>query len=165
MLILNHKQIEQKIRRLAVQILENNFKEKEIILSGINNTGFQFAQMLHKEIKRMQPEMNVRLNQLKLDPSKPLSQPIEMTLTKKEVSRKSVIVVDDVANSGRTLYYALRPLMEAVPKKVQLAVLVDRTHKTFPVRVDFVGLQLATTLKDHIHVEIAPDSEWSVFLD
>jgi len=165
MLILNHKQIEQKTRRLAVQILENNFKEKQIILSGINTTGYQFAQMLHREIQRMQPEMGVRLNQVKLDPSKPLSQPIEMTLARKEVSRKSVVVVDDVANSGRTLYYALKPLMEAVPKKVQMAVLVDRTHKTFPVRVDFVGLQLATTLKDHIQVEIAPHSEWSVSLD
>jgi pyrimidine operon attenuation protein/uracil phosphoribosyltransferase len=78
---------------------------------------------------------------------------------------KIIIIVDDVANTGRTIFYACKPLMETLPKRVEAVVLVDRTHKSFPIKVDYVGLSLATTLLDDINVKIGEDEEYSVFMD
>lgn len=165
MQVLTQKQIEQKIRRLAVQIVENNYQEKEIILVGINNNGFSFGQLIAAEIRNIRPQLALREGRIQLNPAAPLKHPIELDIEQKAITRKSIVVVDDVANTGRTLYYALRPLMDALPKRVQMAVLIDRTHKSFPIRVDYVGLSLATTLKDNINVQLVPDQEWKVFLD
>ena len=81
-----------------------------------------------------------------------------------QVAGKVVIIVDDVANTGRTIYYAIKPLLDTLPKKVEVAVLVDRKHKSFPIQSDYVGLSLATTLKENIDVQIREVQEWAVFL-
>jgi pyrimidine operon attenuation protein/uracil phosphoribosyltransferase len=83
----------------------------------------------------------------------------------KEVKNKVIILIDDVANTGRTIFYATKPLMEVMPKKIEVAVLVDRKHKSFPIRVDYVGLSLATTVKEHIDVQIRGVEEVAVYLN
>ena len=82
-----------------------------------------------------------------------------------DLHSKVVILVDDVANTGRTIFYAFKPLMESLPGKIEVAVLVDRTHKMFPIKVDYVGLSLATTLKENISVKIVGVEEMEVHLD
>ena len=67
---------------------------------------------------------------------------------------KSILIIDDVANSGRTMLYALKPILETYPKKIQTLVLVERTHKSFPIDVDYVGLSISTALDEHITVEV-----------
>jgi pyrimidine operon attenuation protein/uracil phosphoribosyltransferase len=152
MMILNSEEIKQKTTRIAYQIVENNYDEKELLLVGIKPHGYQYAQLLKKEIEHIDG-IKVTLIELTLNKLKPLDEEISIDLGKTSLNGKVVVVVDDVANTGKTLYYALKPIMEFSPKKVQAAVLVDRQHKLFPVTADFVGLSLSTTLKEHILVE------------
>ena len=153
MKILDKKQIERKIQRLAIQIIENNFSEKEIILAGINNNGMRFADLMKRQLEQI-TDKSIILTQLRLDPAKPTSDEIVIGIEDAALKRKVIIIVDDVANTGRTIFYAFKPLMEIVPKKVETAVLVDRKHKSFPVKIDYVGLSLATTIQENIKVSL-----------
>ncbi|MEZ5056948.1 MAG: phosphoribosyltransferase family protein [Saprospiraceae bacterium] len=164
MQILNQHQIEQKIKRLAIQILEQNYKEKEIILAGINNNGMGFAKLLHAQLQGL-TEIKITLTQIKINPANPLSEEITIGMPIASIKNKVVIIVDDVANTGRTLFYATQPLMEAICKKIEIAVLVERHHKSFPVMVEYVGISLNTTLKEDIDVQIPEGGEWGVELN
>lgn len=164
MQILNQRQIQQKIKRLAIEMLENNYEAPEIYLLGINNRGYSFAQMLLEELKRI-TNIPISLTRLRLDPAQPLGSPIELEMNAADLKDKTIIIVDDVANTGRTIFYAFKPIMDILPKKIQVAVLVDRKHKTFPVQVDYVGISLATTLKENIDVQILASEEPAVFLN
>lgn len=151
--ILDHQAILQKITRIAYQIIEENFEEKEVILIGVKPNGFSFAERLKSEIETFS-KVKITLLSLTLNKQQPLSEEIVFDKGKTVLKDKVVLLVDDVASTGKTAFYALKPIMEEQPKKVQIAVLVDRKHKRFPVSADFVGLSLSTTLKEHITVEI-----------
>jgi pyrimidine operon attenuation protein/uracil phosphoribosyltransferase len=163
--ILDERQIKQKIKRLAIHILENNFNQKEIILAGINNNGMGFAKLLFKELESLSDTKEFKLTRIRLNPAKPLSSDVEVEMPIKALSGKAIIIVDDVANTGRTIFYAMKPLMNILPKRVEVAVLVDRKHKSFPIKVDYVGLSLATTMREHIDVQIMDVEEQAVYLD
>lgn len=163
MQILNDHQIKQKIKRLAIEIVEHNFEEKEIILAGINNNGLTFAKLLEAQLKGFSKQ-KITMTRILLNPAKPLSSEVQLELPPNEIKGKVIIVVDDVANTGRTIFYAIRPLLDSLPKKVEVAVLVDRAHKSFPIKVDYYGLSLATTLLEHIDVQIREVEEFSVNL-
>lgn len=164
MKILNARQIDHKITRLAIEILENNLEEASLILAGINTKGMGFAELLAERLRGMSLK-NITLTQVAIHPANPLSEPIRIGLEVSDLKDKTIILVDDVANTGRTLFYACKPLLDTLPKRIEVAVLVDRQHKLFPIRVDYVGLSLATTLKENIEVNI-PDNteEAAVFL-
>lgn len=163
MIILTQHQIEQKVHRLAIEILENNYGEDHVILLGINRRGMRFAEMLLQRMQQIS-QTHFELYNLRISPQDPLSQPIEIDLPLKEMDGRTVIVIDDVANTGRTLFYACKPLLEILPKRLETAVLVDRKHKSFPIRVDYMGLSLATTLKENIDVQIL-EGEPAVYLN
>ena len=164
MKVLDKNQIKQKIKRLAIQIYENNFGEKRIILAGINTSGMRFAKLLKKELEKV-TTITIEITQLKLNPADPLATDVSIGLPLEELNDQVIIIVDDVANTGRTVFYATKPLLEIVPRKVEVAVLVDRKHKSFPVYVDYVGLSLATTLQENIDVQIESRADWAVFID
>jgi len=163
MQILDHHQIKQKINRIAIEILENNFEEKAIILAGINNNGMEFAKLIHQVLSQ-RAAIPVNLGQIRLNPAKPLSEDITLNIPTKELKNKVIIIVDDVANTGRTIFYAFKPFMEVIPSKLEVAVLIDRTHKAFPISPDYVGLSLATTAKENIDVDILNSEHASVIL-
>jgi pyrimidine operon attenuation protein/uracil phosphoribosyltransferase len=163
MKILDQGQIRQKIKRLAIEILENNFEEKSIILIGINNNGNGFAKHLVKELKKI-TDISISLFNVRLNPAAPLSSPVEIDAPIESLKGKSIILVDDVANTGRTIFYACKPILEIIPKKLEVAVLIDRKHKTFPIYPKYVGLSLATTLKEDIELQINSE-EWGVFMN
>jgi pyrimidine operon attenuation protein / uracil phosphoribosyltransferase len=164
MKILDKQQILRKIQRLTVEILERNYGEKDIILVGINQNGFAMASLLAKEFKG-RTSTKVQLTQLRINPAKPLEGSVFEDMPLESVNKKVVILIDDVANTGRTIFYAIRPLLDALPKKVEVAVLVDRKHKSFPIQADYVGLSLATTLKENIDVQIREVEDWAVYLN
>ncbi|MCB0522288.1 MAG: phosphoribosyltransferase [Lewinellaceae bacterium] len=164
MKILSDRQIRQKIRRLAIEIAEHNFDEAEIILAGINNAGTAFASLLQEQLREFS-NLEITLTRIILNPADPLGSGIKLEMPLEGVKGKVIIVVDDVANTGRTIFYACKPLMETLPKKIEVAVLVDRTHKSFPIQVDYVGLSLATTLLEHIDVQMSKVEEFGVFLN
>lgn len=164
MKILDHKKIKQKIKRLAIEILEHNFEEPEIILIGINNRGMQVALLLMEELKQL-PSPPIVLTRIRLSPAAPLDSDISLEMPLEELNHKTIIIVDDVANTGRTMFYACKPLMNILPRKVETAVLVDRKHKSFPIKVDYVGLSLATTLKENIEVQIQEAGDFVVYMN
>ena len=164
MLILDDRQIRQKIRRLAIEVVENNYEEPENILAGINNKGMAFAQLLYAELTAISKQ-KITLSHLRINPASPLSSDIKLDLDSQQLEGKTIIVVDDVANTGRTIFYACKPLLETLPKKVEVAVMVDRTHKSFPVKVDYYGMSLATTLLEHIDVQIPDNQDFGVYLN
>jgi len=163
MKILNNKDINQKTRRLAYQILEQNTEVKKLVFLGINNNGSVFAKLLKEQYESISSK-EVSLGSISLNPADPLESEIALDTEVKNLKGKHLIVIDDVANTGRTLFYAMKPLMEYVPNKIEVAVLVDRKHKSFPIQVDYVGLSLATTLKENIVVEIKKESSKAAFL-
>lgn len=165
MQILNDRQIRQKIKRIAIEILEHNYGEPEIILAGLNNNGLGFAQLLLAELQPITPpSTTITLTRIRLNPANPVEYEPYIEMSAEALLNKPIIIVDDVANTGRTIFYAVQPLLKVVPKKVEVAVLVDRKHKSFPVKADYVGLSLATTLRDNIDVRIREAGDMSVFL-
>ncbi|MFM6977009.1 MAG: phosphoribosyltransferase family protein [Sphingobacteriaceae bacterium] len=163
LLILNQKQIKQKIERMAYQILEDNLEEKEIVLAGIVSGGYTLAKRLKTVLEKIAP-FNIRLMKIELD--KEISHlEAKADIAAQEVANKVVILVDDVLNSGRTLAYGLGFFLNIPLKKLRTLVLVDRSHRSFPISSDFTGLQLATILKQHVKVVLdAGNEEDGVYL-
>jgi len=164
MKILSNRQINQKINRLAIEILENNYTEKKLVLAGINNNGLGFAKLLMKAIQKIS-DVEIILANLTLNPAKPTSDDVAIDIDESIFRNKVVIIVDDVANTGRTIFFAFKPFLDILTKKVEVAVLVDRKHKSFPIKVDYVGLSLATTLKENIKVKLGAAREREVRLE
>jgi len=163
MQILSQKQVVNKTKRLAIEIVEHNLDAKSFILLGINNNGYDFARRLIQVMPEETKEP--KLGRILINPANPLDDEVTIEgIDAKSLQKANIVVVDDVANTGRTLFYALKPLLESLPTKVQIAVLVDRRHKSFPIVPDYVGLTLATTLKDNILVEISNKRNQAVFL-
>jgi len=158
--ILNDNQIKQKVRRLAFEIIEQNIDTKRIFFVGINNNGYRFAQMLLSEVETIdQCPFVVQLCRVQLNPAKPLSDPIILDVEDRVLKNQTVILIDDVANTGRTLFYACKPFMNLILKK-----LVDRKHKSWPIHVDFVGISLATTVKNHIDVNLSNSGSYKALI-
>ena len=148
--ILDQNIADKKLRRMALEILEQNHGEKEIILAGIREKGFIVARCL-KDILAEVSDFKTSLLDISLDKRNPG----EIILSSQpDMNDKVVIIVDDVVNSGKTLTYALKPFLGFHPKKIQILVLVERTHTHFPVRPDYVGLSIATTIQEQITVEV-----------
>lgn len=165
MQILNDRQIRQKIKRIAIEMLEHHYGEAEIILAGLNNNGLGFAKLLLAELEPLASKnTRITLTRIRLNPANPVEYEPSIELPADALRNKPVIIVDDVANTGRTIFYAVQPLLKAVPKRVEVAVLVDRKHKSFPMKADYVGLSLATTLLDNIEVKILEVEEMAVYL-
>ena len=151
-MIVNPKKAVLKLDRIAYQIVEENHNAKELIILGIANKGFKLAKLIVRRLKQI-TDMPITLTWIKLDKRNPVSAEIEIGKPELSFKGKHIIIIDDVGNTGRTLYYAMQPLAKDLPKKIQAAVLVDRMHKSFPIHVDFIGLQLATTLNEEVIVE------------
>ena len=151
-LVLNKRQLAQKIDRLAWQIYEQNYKEKEIIIAGIANRGVLIAKRIAEKLTEIST-VKLTLATIKLDKDNPYNE-IEVDISEKEYKDKVLILVDDVLNSGETLMYGAKYFLSVPLKKLSTIVLVDRNHNRFPIKADFVGLSLSTTLKEHISVEL-----------
>lgn len=152
--ILNDAQVKQILKRLAYQVYENNFNEKELVIAGIEGRGVQVATMLCAELESIS-KIRLLTTDIVMDKSNPAGKQIVLSNTSLDVKDKVVIVADDVLNTGKTLLYSLIPLVKDKARKIQTLVLVDRNHKSFPVSADYIGTALSTTLQEHIEVTIA----------
>ncbi len=150
-IILNNQQINHKIRRIAYQVYENNIDEKEIILAGIKNKGFILAKKLKNALESIS-NIKVLLCEVIINKKSPLD-PITTSLNSEYYKNKSLVLVDDVLNSGTTLIYATRHFLDVPLKQFKTVVLVNRNHKKFPIKADFKGISLSTSLQEHISVE------------
>jgi len=150
--ILNSVQVKQIIKRLAYEIFENNYQERELIIAGIFDKGYLLADLLYNELKTITSSIQFSLLKVELDKNSLTQSEIKLNIPKESLKDKAIVLVDDVLNSGRTLAYSLKPFLNIEIKKIMVAVLVDRGHKSFPVSADFIGYSLSTTLKEHIEV-------------
>jgi pyrimidine operon attenuation protein/uracil phosphoribosyltransferase len=152
--ILDKARIERKLLRMAWQLWEHNSNRNAVTLIGIADNGVNLAERLAGHLKAIST-LSVSILRLDLDKKSPSASAIQLSAPIKDAS---LVLVDDVANSGKTLLYALKPLMEAAPEKVLIAVLVERKHKSYPVAPDIIGQRVATTLQENILVSIEGDN-------
>ncbi len=152
-LILNKKEVDQKIRRIAYEIYENNFEEKELIIAGIYDRGFALAKRLIKELDRISP-LETQLVKVSINKISPLKEEISLDCELKILKNKSVILVDDVLNTGRTMSFSLKAFLSAEIRKMEAAVLVVRSHKSFPIDAKYKGYELSTTINEHVEVKL-----------
>lgn len=148
--ILTKEIADKKLRRMALEIVERNYNERELLLIGIKGSGMVVAEKISHYIREIFTG-SVSLHCLQIDKKQPGPVQIDPYA---ECKNRVVILIDDVANSGRTMLYALKPLLDAYPKKIQTLALVERTHKFFPVDIDYTGLSVSTGLHEHIYVEV-----------
>lgn len=151
-IILNQQEIAYKTKRMAYQIYETFPDETEVVIAGIASNGYIFAQLLATELEKIS-EIKVTLCEVIINKQQPL-EPIQTSLPPAEYTNKSLVLVDDVLNSGTTLIYGVKHFLNVPLKKFKTAVLVDRNHKQYPVKADFKGLSLSTSMQEHIIVEL-----------
>lgn len=161
-LILSHEQIQHKINRIAYQIYEANVDETEIIIAGIDGGGLHFAKKIQVILQKI-TEANIVLCKVTMDKTNPLESGVTTSIPEKDYINKSVVLVDDVLNSGSTLIYGVHHFLKTPLKQLKTAVLVNRNHKKFPVKADYKGISLSTSLQEHINVVFKPKND-SVFL-
>jgi pyrimidine operon attenuation protein/uracil phosphoribosyltransferase len=156
-LILDAAQIKQKIRRMAYEIYEHNFKEKSIVIAGIEGQGYMLAKLLGKEIEAIS-ELKILLVKVSLDKAAPQQTDVALDCELKELRKKCIILVDDVLNTGRTFAYGLKPFLNIEVRKIEIAVLVNRSHTLFPIYPQYTGYELATTLREHVEVILGKEN-------
>ncbi len=155
-LILSQEQINQKIKRMAFEIWEHNFKEKEILLAGIEGQGFILAQRIGKVLEDIST-LQIRLIKVSLDKLAPTQSEISVNEDPADFKNKTIILVDDVLNTGRTIAYSMKVFLQVKIKKLEVAVLVNRSHSQFPVSANYTGYELSTTINDHVEVVLKPN--------
>lgn len=149
-LILNKKQIAHKIKRMAYQVYETNVDETEVVIAGIKENGYILAEKIKAEVEKISP-LKVILCEVIIDKKDPTN-PVTTSLSAGEYKNKSLLLVDDVLHSGTTLIYGVKHFLEVPLKQFKTAVLVDRNHKKYPIKADFKGISLSTSLNENINV-------------
>ena len=161
--ILTQPVAEKKLRRMAYEILENNAGEQQLILAGIRDSGSVIARNIRRHLQEIAGDrLSIRLISIGLDKKKPGPVTLSESLPFDDAV---IIIIDDVAMSGKTLLYAMKPFLDFHPRKIESLVLVERTHKAFPVQPDYKGLSLSTTLQEHIYVEVDGDTVKGAWLE
>lgn len=158
-IILNNQEIEHKTRRIAYQIYETFVEEEEVVIAGISKSGYVFAEKIAQMLTSIS-ELKVSLCEVHIDKNNP-SNEITTSLDKSQYENRGLVLVDDVLNSGTVLAYGIRFFLDVPLKKFKTAVLVDRNHKKYPVKADFKGISLSTSLQEHVQVVFKKDDNYA----
>src|SRR5262245_47231987 len=155
--VLNDSQVRQKIRRMAFEIFENNFSEKTMVMAGIDGQGYALAKEIADELETISP-IKAILARVTINKEAPESGEVGLDTDVDTVKKKTVVLVDDVLNSGRTLAYGMKPFLSMQVKKIEVAVLVNRSHPKFPIQPQYTGYELSTTLSEHVTIVLGDKS-------
>ncbi|PTM09351.1 MAG: phosphoribosyltransferase [Bacteroidetes bacterium] len=161
-IILTHVEIQHKIKRIAYQIYESNVDESEIILAGIADNGYVLAKKLKTELGKIS-DLTPILCKVIIDKTQPRNL-ILTSISENDYTNKSVVLIDDVLNSGTTLIYAVKHFLNVPLKRFKTAVLVNRNHKKYPVKADFKGISLSTSINEHVRV-VFEDNKFEAILE
>ena len=156
-LIMNSKRINDCAHRISYQIVESSTNKKEIVLIGIKKNGFIFAKKIHEFLKKI-TDQKIELLSVEINKKNP-HESITLKNQFNSINNSSVILIDDVLNTGKTLMYSIKFLLNYKINQLKTAVLIDRNHKDFPVKVDFKGLALSTTMNEHVEVVFKKNNE------
>jgi pyrimidine operon attenuation protein/uracil phosphoribosyltransferase len=152
-LILSDEDICIKIKRISLQILETCLEDKVIIIAGIYENGILLAERISVQLKEL-TDTKVLLATVTLDKKNPLNS-VQVSIDPSLYKNKSVILVDDVLNTGSTLIFAAKHFLDVPLKQFKTAVLVDRNHKKYPIKADFKGISLSTSLNERVEVNFS----------
>jgi len=158
-IILTHKEISHKTKRIAYQIYETFTNENEVILAGIASNGYIFAQKIAAELAVIS-DLKVTLCEVKINKHNP-KEGITTSIPKEAYENKGLVLIDDVLSSGTTLIYGVKHFLDVSLSKFKTAVLVDRNHKKYPVKADFKGISLSTSLQEHIQVVFEENNSYA----
>jgi pyrimidine operon attenuation protein/uracil phosphoribosyltransferase len=161
--ILQHAEVEHKIRRIAYQIYEANVNEKVLVIAGITGGGQLFAKKLQYLLAEI-TDAEILACEVLINKETPLAAPITISLSAEQIKGKSVVLVDDVLNSGTTLIYGVLHFLQIPVKQLKTAVMVNRNHKKYPVKADFKGISLSTSLQEHVQVDLK-GKKFGVYLE
>ncbi|MEM9001351.1 MAG: phosphoribosyltransferase family protein [Bacteroidota bacterium] len=161
--ILSHEKIQHKIKRIAYQIYEANTEEPEIIIAGIEGGGLSFAKKISSVLKKI-TDAEITLCKVSMYKDDPLKSGVTTSLAQDDYKNKSIVLIDDVLNSGTTLIYGVHHFLKTPLKQLKTAVLVNRNHKKYPVKADYKGISLSTSLNEHIRVEFKTKDD-AVYLE
>lgn len=161
--ILDREAIRSKIKRIAFQVLENNYKEENLYIIGIEGGGAIFGQEIKKELNEIS-DLNPKFIELNIDKGNPEKSEIKLSDQIVNPENAVILLVDDVLNSGKTIFYALRPFLNSKFKKIETAFLVNRAHRSFPISANYTGIELATTIQEHISFARS-DEGFGVYLE
>ena len=150
--ILDKEQIQEKIKRISYEIYEENFDDKSILICGIEKNGSIIAKKIIKELESI-CDIKIEFISIYLNKKNPLNS-VEIKSSKNNIINKSIVLIDDVSNTGKTLIHVIKELIKFEPKKINTAVLVNRDHTLFPIKINFIGLSLSTSIKSHIEVTL-----------
>lgn len=164
MIILNHEQIVRTITRLAYQIYEKHVENDEVIIAGIKEQGYFLAEKIAGELQAIST-LKVQLATVEIVKTNPAEDTTKISIGAEDIKGKSVVIIDDVLNTARTMVYAIYPFFKAGAATICTTVLADRNHKNFPVSADFTGVSLATTLQQHITFEVNSDKSMQLSLN
>ena len=153
--ILENTQILNKIKRISLQIIESNLDSNKIIICGIEKNGALLAKKICKELD-LTSEKNIIFCSMKINKLNP-TENIQLSIDINECKNQSVVIVDDVLNSGKTLTYAVKHFLDIEIESIKTAVLVNRSHKKFPISADFKGINLSSSLQNHVDVVFMKD--------
>lgn len=160
-LVLADDAIRNKIIRMAYEIVENNFQEKALVVAGVDGQGYTLARLIVRELKKI-AGFEIQLIRIRIDKTAPETSEIVLDAELSSLKRKAILLVDDVLNTGKIISYSMKPFLQIPVRKIEVAVLVNRSHQLFPVRPNYTGYALATTMSDHI--EVVLDKQSSVYL-
>ena len=156
-LILNNSDVENKIQRIGLQVLEDNIDSSKIVLFGISNNGKLIAEKIINHISKISKIdtdlVNINFNQQSIIYDK-----------KFNINNESVLIVSDVSHSGKTIQLVVSNLMDHNPLKIKTSVIINRDHSLFPIKIDFSGLSLSTSVNEHVDVLIDDNARFSVYL-
>lgn len=158
-IILTKDEIQHKTKRIAFQIYETFADENEVVLAGIANSGFTFANKIKTELELIS-DLKVTLCEVEINKNNPQDE-IHTSIPKEDYQNKGLVLIDDVLNSGATLIYGVKHFLDVPLKKFKTAVLVDRNHKKYPIKADFKGLSLSTSLQEHIQVVFEEEDQYA----
>jgi pyrimidine operon attenuation protein/uracil phosphoribosyltransferase len=164
-IIMDKLQIERSINRMAWEILERNHEETELIFAGIDGRGLDLMERLGAVMREIAPSINILKIQISLDKDEPWTKPVSFSpALPQNLDSTPIILIDDVLNSGKTMLYALEPMLKSPTKRITTAVLIERSHKRYPLVGDVVGLRLSTSSHEHVRVVLKEGDE-KVYLE
>lgn len=154
-------ELESSIRRIALQIYENAIEEKELVLIGVAPRGQELAEKIEQALNTF-CDLTLHKGTVTLNKKKPL-EGVRCSISLEKIANKSIVIVDDVLNTGSTLIYAVHYFLQVPVRQIKTAVIVNRNHKKYPIKADFKGLSLSTSLNEHISV-VLKGAESGIYL-
>lgn len=168
LLILDHSAIETRLRRMAYEIYERNYAAESLVVVGVDIRGGYLAARVCAYLREIAPQIALETATATLQRQDKAgivgNIPVQLPLPLDALRGRTLLVIDDVLYGGNTLLNVVSCLLPALPARIETCVLIDRGHRLMPISPNYVGLELATSLQQHVAFRILPNGECAAYL-